>query len=187
MSISGASKAVGAVAGMLLAAATLRGQQTGGRRTGAGRFVSIPKRGRADQRHGDGDRRERAFVPGLRQEDFTIYERHRPQTVTHFSSERVPVGLGIVSAPADSMAGDKIQAARAARRFLFDLLDRNDEIFLYRFANDPGPASELDVGSVAAVARSGAAERTAARRYTTPWPRSPPAGRGGKYVKKRSS
>jgi Ca-activated chloride channel family protein len=37
-----------------------------------------------------------------------------------------------------SMAGQKLEAARSALdRFLFDLLDRDDEIFLYRFANVP--------------------------------------------------
>ena len=36
------------------------------------------------------------------------------------------------------MAGEKIEAARSALdRFLFELLDREDEIFLYRFSNEP--------------------------------------------------
>src|SRR5260221_13756660 len=35
------------------------------------------------------------FVPGLHKEDFVVYEDDRPQTVTHFSAERVPVSLGI--------------------------------------------------------------------------------------------
>src|ERR1700724_569915 len=33
------------------------------------------------------------FVPGLRQEDFLLYEEDQPQAVTHFSSERGPVSL----------------------------------------------------------------------------------------------
>src|SRR5919204_832968 len=35
------------------------------------------------------------FVPGLRKEDFTVYEDGEIQTVSHFSNERVPVSLGI--------------------------------------------------------------------------------------------
>src|SRR5438105_12563693 len=36
------------------------------------------------------------------------------------------------------MAGEKMTAARAAiGRFVNDLLDRNDELFLYRFSNYP--------------------------------------------------
>jgi len=78
------------------------------------------------------------FVSGLRAEDFIVYEDNQPMQVTHFSAERVPVSLGIVLDTSGSMAGEKIQAAQSALdRFLFDLLDRQDEIFLYRFSNDP--------------------------------------------------
>ena len=35
------------------------------------------------------------FVSGLRQEDFTVYEDGQIQDVSHFSSDRVPVSLGI--------------------------------------------------------------------------------------------
>ena len=78
------------------------------------------------------------FVSGLRQEDFLVYEDDQPVTITHFNSERVPVSLGIVVDTSGSMAGQKIEAARSALdRFLFELLDRDDEIFLYRFASVP--------------------------------------------------
>ena len=76
-------------------------------------------------------------VPGLRKEDFAIYEDGRPEQISHFSAERVPVSLGIVLDTSGSMVGEKIQAARAALdRLLFDLLDPADEIFLYRFDED---------------------------------------------------
>jgi Ca-activated chloride channel family protein len=78
------------------------------------------------------------FVPGLRQEDFVVYEDDQPVTVTHFSAERVPVSLGIALDTSGSMAGEKIQAAQSALdRFLYDLLDKQDELFLYRFSNLP--------------------------------------------------
>jgi Ca-activated chloride channel homolog len=78
------------------------------------------------------------FVSGLRAEDFLVYEDNQPVQVTHFSSERVPVSLGIALDTSGSMNGEKLQAAQSALdRFLFDLLDRQDEIFLYRFSNDP--------------------------------------------------
>jgi Ca-activated chloride channel family protein len=78
------------------------------------------------------------FVSGLRQEDFLVYEDDQPVTVTHFNSDRVPVSLGIAVDTSGSMAGQKIEAARGALdRFLFDLLDRNDEFFLYRFSSAP--------------------------------------------------
>ena len=78
------------------------------------------------------------FVSGLRKEDFVVYEDDQPQAVTHFNTERVPVSLGIALDTSGSMAGEKIDAAdRALDRFLYDLLDRQDEIFLYRFSNYP--------------------------------------------------
>ncbi len=78
------------------------------------------------------------FVPGLTKDDFVVYEDDQQQNVTHFSAERVPVSLGIALDTSGSMAGEKIRAAQSALdRFLYDLLDREDEIFLYRFSNDP--------------------------------------------------
>jgi VWFA-related protein len=78
------------------------------------------------------------FVSGLRQDDFVVYEDDKPVDVTHFSAERVPVSLGIALDTSGSMAGSKIQAAQdALDRFLYDLLDKDDEIFLYRFSNVP--------------------------------------------------
>jgi VWFA-related protein len=78
------------------------------------------------------------FVPGLRKEDFEVYEDNDVQTISHFSSERVPVSLGIVLDTSGSMEGEKFAAARRALdRFLFDLLDRDDEVFLVTFDASP--------------------------------------------------
>ena len=78
------------------------------------------------------------FVSGLKQDDFVVYEDDQLQTVTHFSAERVPVSLGIAIDTSGSMAGTKMQEAQSALdRFLYELLDQRDEIFLYRFSNYP--------------------------------------------------
>jgi Ca-activated chloride channel family protein len=78
------------------------------------------------------------FVRDLQQTDFTVYEDGQQQTITHFSAERVPVSLGIVLDSSGSMAGEKIQSARSALdRFLYDLLDGDDQMFLYRFSDRP--------------------------------------------------
>ena len=76
------------------------------------------------------------FVPGLTLTDFIVYEDDQPVEVSHFSSERVPVSLGIVLDTSGSMAGEKMRTARAAiERFLDQLLDPDDEVFLYGFAS----------------------------------------------------
>src|SRR5579862_8243811 len=78
------------------------------------------------------------FISGLRKEDFLVYEDDQPVEVTQFSAERVPVSLGIALDTSGSMAGEKIQEAQTALdRFLYELLDKEDEIFLYRFSNYP--------------------------------------------------
>lgn len=74
------------------------------------------------------------FVSGLTREDFRVFEDGTEKAITHFDSERVPVSLGIALDTSGSMAGEKIRKAREAlHRFLFDLLDQEDEVFLYRF------------------------------------------------------
>ncbi|MGH9310472.1 MAG: VWA domain-containing protein [Vicinamibacterales bacterium] len=78
------------------------------------------------------------FVSGLRQDDFRVYEDGQLRPITHFTSERVPVSLGIVLDTSGSMSGEKMLAARQAlQRFLSDLLGPDDEVFLYRFDTRP--------------------------------------------------
>jgi len=78
------------------------------------------------------------FVPGLGRDDFLVYEDNNPVEVLQFSAERVPVSLGIVLDTSGSMAGRKMEEARASlTRFTQELLDRADELFLYRFSNYP--------------------------------------------------
>ena len=70
--------------------------------------------------------------------DDPVYEDGEPVEVTHFDNEREPVSLGIALDTSGSMAGRKMEAARhALDRFLYDLLDPDDEFFLYRFDYAP--------------------------------------------------
>jgi Ca-activated chloride channel family protein len=74
------------------------------------------------------------FVPNLRANDFEVYEDGQPRAIQQFESERVPVSLGLAIDTSGSMLGDKITAARSAlNRFLYDLLDQRDQVFIYRF------------------------------------------------------
>ena len=77
-------------------------------------------------------------VTGLPRDAFEVYEDGVLQTVTQFTSERVPIGLGVLLDISDSMFGKRIQDARAAvDRFLFQLLDPADEFFLLAFNHRP--------------------------------------------------
>src|SRR5882672_5507504 len=78
------------------------------------------------------------FVSGLTKDDFSIYEDGAPQEITNFSNERVPVSLGIVLDTSGSMTPEKMSSARSAiDRFIYDLLDKNDELFFMQFASVP--------------------------------------------------
>jgi VWFA-related protein len=75
--------------------------------------------------------RQGYFVGGLVQHDFELREDGRPQPITAFSSERVPVSIGIALDLSNSMRGEKLRAAKAAlSRLLDELQDPDDEVFL---------------------------------------------------------
>ena len=77
------------------------------------------------------------FVSGLRREDFTVYEDGKLQDVSHFSNDRVPVSLGLLLDTSGSMSAEKMAAARSAiDRLIYELLDKDDELFLVEFATN---------------------------------------------------
>ena len=77
------------------------------------------------------------FVSGLRREDFSVYEDGKLQDVSHFSNDRVPVSLGLLLDTSGSMSAEKMAAARSAiDRLIYDLLGKDDELFLVDFATN---------------------------------------------------
>src|SRR5690349_1142686 len=75
------------------------------------------------------------FIGGLKKEDFTILDDGQPQEIVSFTSERVPISLGILLDVSGSMTPPKLAAARAAiNRFNYDLIDKDDELFLATFS-----------------------------------------------------
>ena len=79
-------------------------------------------------------------VTGLPRESFEVYEDGALQTITQFTHERLPIGLGVLLDISDSMFGKRMEDARAAvDKFLFELLDPADEFFLMAFNHKPHP------------------------------------------------
>ena len=77
-------------------------------------------------------------VTGLSRDAFEVYEDGVLQTVTQFTSERVPIGLGVLLDISDSMFGKRMDDARSAvDKLLFDLLDSADEFFVMAFNHRP--------------------------------------------------
>ena len=82
--------------------------------------------------------REGHPVTGLGRDKFEVYEDGVLQTITQFTNERVPIGLGVLLDISDSMFGKRIEDARGAvQRFLFELLAPTDEFFLTAFNHKP--------------------------------------------------
>jgi Ca-activated chloride channel homolog len=79
-------------------------------------------------------------ITGLAKDAFEVYEDGVRQTVTHFTSERVPIGVGVLLDISDSMFGKRMDDARAAvDTLLFDLLNEADEFFVMAFNHKPRP------------------------------------------------
>jgi VWFA-related protein len=78
------------------------------------------------------------LVTGLSKDAFEIYEDGSPQTITQFTHERVPIGLGMLLDISDSMFGQRIvDARRTVERFLLELLNVDDSFFVMAFNHAP--------------------------------------------------
>jgi Ca-activated chloride channel family protein len=78
------------------------------------------------------------LVTGLERDVFEVFEDGDRQTITQFTNERVPVGLGVLLDVSDSMFGQRIVDARSVvERFLFELLDASDAWFVLAFNHYP--------------------------------------------------
>jgi len=81
--------------------------------------------------------REGRYVPGLKPEDFVVYEEDMPQAITYFNTgQDEPVSLGFIVDTSGSMLSKIVSARRALRRFL-DTVRPHDEVFLEAFNQHP--------------------------------------------------
>jgi Ca-activated chloride channel family protein len=84
--------------------------------------------------------RDGHLVTGLPRDAFEVFEDGERQTITQFTNERVPVSLAVLLDVSDSMFGQRLVDARSAvERFLFDLLDNDDEFSVVAFNHEPRP------------------------------------------------
>ena len=163
------------LAAMFAAAATLAGQHRGRSvRRGARSGLPVQERRRADQRHRHGVRRERPLRAGPAAGRL---HRLRGRRAAGRSPTSAPSACRSASASCSTRAAawparKSRPRASALDRFLYDLLDNDDEIFLYRFSNVPVLLQGLDARIARRCrARSAASPRTAAPRCTTRSPR----------------
>ena len=76
------------------------------------------------------------LVTGLEQENFEVFEGPEKQLIKHFSSEDVPISLGVIFDLSGSM-GTKIEKAREAVVEFFRTANPQDEFFMISFNDKP--------------------------------------------------
>jgi Ca-activated chloride channel family protein len=86
------------------------------------------------------------LVTGLEQENFRAFEDGAEQEILRFSSEDVPVSIGVIFDMSGSMA-DKIEKSRLAAMQFFRTANPQDEFFLVNF-NDRAQLASSFTGSV---------------------------------------
>lgn len=82
------------------------------------------------------------FVTGLEKENFQIFEDKVPQDIAYFSSEDVPVSVGIVLDVSGSMKEKLTTAVKAAITFMKNG-NRDDEYSLVEFADRPADIADF--------------------------------------------
>ena len=82
------------------------------------------------------------FVTGLSQDNFEVFEDKKPQTIRNFSSEDVPISVGIILDTSGSMT-DKMDRVRDAVNQFCDAANPQDEFFLISFADAPHVAVDF--------------------------------------------
>ncbi|HMD39783.1 MAG TPA: VWA domain-containing protein [Candidatus Acidoferrum sp.] len=107
------------------------------------------------------------FVPGLRQQDFQVYEEGRPQSITLFQQEDAPVTVGLVVDHSRSMGKNLAEVTAAVYAFSHST-NPQDEMFVVDFNDDVwlqmlgGKLFTHDAGDLEkAIAAVGARGRTA--------------------------
>jgi Ca-activated chloride channel family protein len=82
------------------------------------------------------------LVTGLGQENFQVYEGKKAQEIRHFSSEDVPVSIGIIVDSSGSM-NDKMERVREAVKQFCAAANVQDEFFMITFSDQPRLASDF--------------------------------------------
>jgi Ca-activated chloride channel family protein len=76
------------------------------------------------------------LVTGLRADNFQVFEGKKPQEIRHFSSEDLPVSIGIILDASGSMR-DKMGRVREAVTQFCNAANPQDEFFMVVFSDQP--------------------------------------------------
>ena len=82
------------------------------------------------------------LVTGLEQENFRVFEDNSEQEIVRFSSEDVPISIGVIFDMSGSMT-DKIEKSRLAAVQFFRTANPQDEFFLVEFQRSRATGQHL--------------------------------------------
>jgi len=82
------------------------------------------------------------LVTGLEQDNFEVFEGPEKQLIKHFSSEDVPISLGVIFDVSGSMS-NKIEKSREAVVEFFRTANPSDEFFMVSFSDKPELLSDF--------------------------------------------
>ena len=82
------------------------------------------------------------YLTGLERENFQIWEDRAEQEIAYFSTEDVPMSVGIIFDMSGSMK-DKLETARNAYSTFLRGGNKGDEYFLVEFSDRPRVASNF--------------------------------------------
>ena len=82
------------------------------------------------------------LVTGLERENFELFEGSERQDIKHFSSEDVPISLGVIFDVSGSMS-NKIEKSREAVVEFFRTANPQDEFFMISFSDKPELLSDF--------------------------------------------
>jgi Ca-activated chloride channel homolog len=95
------------------------------------------------------------YVTDLDQNEFILKEDGRPQSITHFRRDRLPLALLIVLDTSLSMEGKSIERARKAATDFVQALDPGDEVGVIAFSHEVHELAPLGPDRAAATAAIG--------------------------------
>src|SRR5260370_21109184 len=81
-------------------------------------------------------------VTGLEKDNFKVFEGKELQDIRHFSSEDIPVSVGVIFDTSGSMSS-KIERAREAITQFFKTANPQDEFFMIVFSDRPQELSDF--------------------------------------------
>jgi VWFA-related protein len=77
------------------------------------------------------------LVKDLSQDDFVLYDDGKPQTISQFSREYIPLSIVLLLDTSGSMDGEKLYNARKSLVQFLKSLNRGDEVMLMEFRSKP--------------------------------------------------